>query len=81
MPWDDIELYDGKSEGDQDSKGASKRSLCMCVLFHIGTSIPSIAFGTWNLGPGQQSVDRVEQAISVGFNHIGALGFKQNQPV
>ncbi|CCM00870.1 uncharacterized protein FIBRA_02916 [Fibroporia radiculosa] len=36
-----------------------------------GTSIPSVAFGTWKLGQGQQSTDHVEQAISIGFNHIG----------
>ena len=43
----------------------SIRAIC------IGTSIPSIAFGTWTLGTGQQSTDHVDQAISVGFNHIG----------
>ncbi|PCH44189.1 Aldo/keto reductase [Wolfiporia cocos MD-104 SS10] len=33
-------------------------------------SIPSIAFGTWMRGTGKQSIDYVDQAISVGFNHI-----------
>lgn len=36
-----------------------------------GTSIPSVAYGTWTLGNGDQTVDHVEEAISVGFAHIG----------
>lgn len=36
-----------------------------------GTSIPSVAFGTWTLGGGAQATDYVDQAISVGFSHIG----------
>ena len=41
------------------------------IKLNDGTSIPNIAFGTWTLGGGQQSTDKVDQAISVGFNHIG----------
>ncbi|KAI0691430.1 NADP-dependent oxidoreductase domain-containing protein [Cytidiella melzeri] len=40
------------------------------IKLNDGHSIPSIAFGTWTLGNGQQSIDKVDQAISVGFNHI-----------
>jgi diketogulonate reductase-like aldo/keto reductase len=35
--------------------------------------MPSIAFGTWMLGNGQGPIDHVEQAISVGFGHIGTI--------
>ena len=38
---------------------------------HLGTSIPNIAFGTWKLGSGQTTIDRVNQAFDVGFAHIG----------
>lgn len=41
------------------------------IKLNDGTSVPNIAFGTWTLGQGQQSTDKVDQAISVGFNHIG----------
>ena len=33
--------------------------------------MPSIAYGTWTLGNGQGVVDQVEQALNVGFSHIG----------
>lgn len=33
--------------------------------------MPSIAFGTWTLGNGQGVVDQVDQALNVGFEHIG----------
>jgi diketogulonate reductase-like aldo/keto reductase len=29
------------------------------------------SFGTWKLGKGQDPIDQVDQAISVGFSHIG----------
>lgn len=35
--------------------------------------MPTIAFGTWKLGNGQGPIDQVEQALSVGFDHIGAF--------
>ncbi|OBZ78216.1 NADPH-dependent conjugated polyketone reductase C1 [Grifola frondosa] len=35
------------------------------IKLNDGTSIPSIAFGTWTLGTGQQSIDKVDQALSV----------------
>ena len=62
MPWDPIQLNDG-----------------VCVtpirfhppLMYSGNVIPSIAFGTWTLGNGQGPIDQVDQAISVGFSHIG----------
>ena len=66
MPWDLIPLNDG---------------LC-CHIRHLGShllctslgnAIPSIAFGTWTLGNGQGPIDQVEQAFSVGFNHIGTF--------
>jgi diketogulonate reductase-like aldo/keto reductase len=44
-------------------------------VFFLGNAIPSIAFGTWLLGNGQNPIDKVEQAISVGFNHIGTSNF------
>ena len=36
-----------------------------------GSTIPSIAIGTWKMGNGQGPIDQVDQAISVGFDHIG----------
>ncbi|KAI0916289.1 hypothetical protein AcV5_003269 [Taiwanofungus camphoratus] len=40
------------------------------IKLNNGASIPSIAFGTWTLGTGQAPIDQVDQAVSVGFNHI-----------
>lgn len=40
-------------------------------IFHVGHAIPTIAFGTWKLGNGQGPIDQVDQALSVGFEHIG----------
>lgn len=36
-----------------------------------GRELPEIGFGTWKVGSGQTVVDQVEQAIEVGFDHIG----------
>lgn len=41
------------------------------LISSAGTSIPSIAFGTWQRGNGQVGVDITEEALSVGFEHIG----------
>ncbi|KZT70674.1 Aldo/keto reductase [Daedalea quercina L-15889] len=49
------------------------------IKLNNGTSIPSIAFGTWTLGSGQQSTDKVDQAISVGFNHIDTAQAYRNE--
>jgi hypothetical protein len=46
-------------------------SLHICC--YIGNFMPSIAFGTWGIGNGQGPIDQVEQAISVGFSHIGTI--------
>lgn len=35
--------------------------------------MPAIAFGTARTGSGQGSIDQVEQALSVGFDHIGII--------
>ncbi|KAH9975425.1 NADP-dependent oxidoreductase domain-containing protein [Lactifluus volemus] len=40
------------------------------IQLNDGNVMPSIAFGTWMLGNGQGPIDLVEQAISVGFDHI-----------
>ncbi|THH00029.1 hypothetical protein EW026_g2415 [Hermanssonia centrifuga] len=44
-----------------------------------GTEIPSIAYGTGSLGKGQGTVDKVDQAISVGFNHIDTAQLYRNE--
>ncbi|THG95192.1 hypothetical protein EW026_g6414 [Hermanssonia centrifuga] len=44
-----------------------------------GTTIPTVAFGTWKLGNGQQTIDEVDQAISVGFNHIDTAQAYRNE--
>ncbi|KAJ3484785.1 hypothetical protein NLI96_g5406 [Meripilus lineatus] len=49
------------------------------IKLNDGTSIPNIAFGTWTLGQGQQSTDKVDQAISVGFNHIDTAQAYRNE--
>jgi diketogulonate reductase-like aldo/keto reductase len=66
MPWDLIPLNDGVSHHVRLlSTHSSSRPL--------GNAIPSIAFGTWTLGNGQGPVDKVDQALSVGFSHIGTF--------
>ncbi|TDL18671.1 Aldo/keto reductase [Rickenella mellea] len=40
------------------------------VSLNDGTVMPSIAFGTWKIGNGQGPIDQVEQALSVGFEHV-----------
>lgn len=64
MPWELIKLNDGTCI----MRGSHE---CCSRLSCIGTSIPSVAFGTWTLGGGSQATDFVDQAISVGFSHIG----------
>ncbi|KZV64340.1 Aldo/keto reductase [Peniophora sp. CONT] len=44
-----------------------------------GRSIPSIAFGTWTLGKGQDPIEQVEQGISVGFSHLDTAQLYQNE--
>lgn len=33
--------------------------------------LTSSSFGTWKIGNGQGPIDQVDQALSVGFSHIG----------
>ncbi|EIM83762.1 Aldo/keto reductase [Stereum hirsutum FP-91666 SS1] len=40
------------------------------ITLNDGHAMPTIAFGTWKLGNGQGPIDQVEQALSVGFDHI-----------
>ncbi|KAI0635100.1 Aldo/keto reductase [Trametes polyzona] len=49
------------------------------IKLNDGTSIPSVAFGTWTLGGGAQATDYVEQAISVGFSHIDTAQAYRNE--
>ncbi|KZT03666.1 Aldo/keto reductase [Laetiporus sulphureus 93-53] len=49
------------------------------IQLNNGTSIPSIAFGTWTLGGGQQATNHVDQAISVGFSHIDTAQAYRNE--
>ena len=37
-------------------------------------------FGTWKIPVGRETTDQVDQAISVGFNHIGELYFSSWNP-
>ena len=70
MPWDLVTLNDGESLllfVNEIAYDESYQMLC----HDIGYKMPSIAFGTWTLGNGQGPVDQVDQAISVGFSHIG----------
>jgi len=49
------------------------------INLNDGNSIPSIAFGTWKIGNGQGPIDQVDQAISVGFNHVDTAQSYQNE--
>lgn len=42
-------------------------------LLETGREMPTIAFGTWKMGNGDGTIGQVDQAISVGFSHIGKL--------
>jgi len=72
MPWDLIQLNDGTCYSPSTQ---FPLTLHTALLFLPGHAIPSIAFGTWTLGNGQNPIDLVEQAISVGFGHIGTSNF------
>ncbi|KAF7304457.1 Aldo-keto reductase [Mycena chlorophos] len=37
-----------------------------------GHTIPSLAFGTWKMGNGDAPITQVDQALGVGFDHVGA---------
>jgi len=49
------------------------------VRLNDGNSIPSIGFGTWKIPLGQTTTDQVDQAISVGFNHIDTAQVYRNE--
>ncbi|TFY80622.1 hypothetical protein EWM64_g3395 [Hericium alpestre] len=49
------------------------------ISLNDGHSIPGIAFGTWTLGNGQNPIDQVDQALSVGFNHIDTAQSYRNE--
>ncbi|KAF8553078.1 Aldo/keto reductase [Imleria badia] len=49
------------------------------ILLSSGYSIPSIAFGTWKLGNGQDSTDKVIQALDNGFSHIDTVQAYRNE--
>jgi len=49
------------------------------IKLNDGTEIPSIAFGTWKLGNGQTTIERVNQALEVGFTHIDSAQVYRNE--
>jgi len=49
------------------------------IKLNDGTTIPTIAFGTGSLKNGQHAVDAVDQAISVGFDHIDTAQSYRNE--
>jgi len=49
------------------------------IKLNDGHAIPGIAFGTWTLGNGQGPIDQVDQALSVGFNHIDTAQSYRNE--
>lgn len=49
------------------------------IKLNDGHAIPSIAFGTWTLGNGQGPIDQVDQALSIGFNHIDTAQSYRNE--
>ncbi|KAF9500242.1 Aldo/keto reductase [Pleurotus eryngii] len=49
------------------------------IKLNDGTQIPSIGFGTWTLGNGQNVIDQVDQAISLGFSHVDTAQSYRNE--
>ncbi|THU77026.1 hypothetical protein K435DRAFT_878384 [Dendrothele bispora CBS 962.96] len=41
------------------------------VKLNSGYEMPTIAFGTWKMGNGDGPISQVDQAINVGFSHVG----------
>jgi hypothetical protein len=41
------------------------------ITLNDGTRIPSIGFGTWRIGNGDDTVANVKTAIDTGFTHVG----------
>ncbi|KAK2464488.1 hypothetical protein APHAL10511_003467 [Amanita phalloides] len=62
MPWDTVKLNDGGSFNVKIVKHPTP-------FLILGTSIPGIGFGTWKI-PNNLAAGQVDQAISLGFNHI-----------
>ncbi|KAF8184757.1 Aldo/keto reductase, partial [Pholiota molesta] len=49
------------------------------VQLSDGNIMPSIAYGTWRTGKGQQPVDSLNQAFAVGIRHVDiATSFKNS---
>lgn len=53
------------SKEQMSEKGWGYRTL------NDGRQLPEIGYGSWLIGSGGTVVDQVEQAIEVGFSHIG----------
>ncbi|CCM00766.1 uncharacterized protein FIBRA_02807 [Fibroporia radiculosa] len=49
------------------------------IKLNDGTEIPSIAFGTWKLGNGETTISKVNQAFSVGFDHLDTAQVYRNE--
>ncbi|KAA1472735.1 Aldo/keto reductase [Dentipellis sp. KUC8613] len=49
------------------------------IKLNDGHAIPGIGFGTWTLGNGQGPIDQVDQALSVGFEHIDTAQSYRNE--
>ncbi|CCM00039.1 uncharacterized protein FIBRA_02065 [Fibroporia radiculosa] len=49
------------------------------VAKRMRATIPSVAFGTWKLGGGQSATTHVDQALSVGFNHVDTAQSYRNE--
>ncbi|KAJ3833123.1 Aldo/keto reductase [Lentinula raphanica] len=49
------------------------------IKLNSGHEMPTIAFGTWKLGNGDGPINQVDQAISVGFNHVDTAQAYRNE--
>ncbi|KAH9919462.1 Aldo/keto reductase [Epithele typhae] len=49
------------------------------IKLNDGASIPSIAYGTWTLGNGDQATGHVDEAINVGFSHVDTAQSYRNE--
>ncbi|KAJ7149207.1 Aldo/keto reductase [Mycena crocata] len=49
------------------------------IPLNDGREIPSIGFGTWKMGNGDEPISQVDQAISVGFSHVDTAQAYRNE--
>jgi len=86
LPWNPIKLNNGEqypAERIYPVSALTTHSLDVLIgplnLNAVGKHIPNIAFGTFLLGKGRLSTDRIDQARTVCFNHIDTAQAYKNE--